>query len=311
MQAAQPLQESLPSKRVATRRSQNRLAVFMIAPAVIVLLVMGLYPLLFAINVSLRSYMITRPATLGQWTGLQNFQTVFNDSLFWDALVRTGVFFLMTVPLQIVVGIGIALLLNTTRWQRLSAVLRVALVIPFAMTPAVVGLLGRLIYDLEFGVLNYLLSLIGLPAVNWFGDPNWALAANAITDIWQWTPFVALVMLSGLTLVPQDSIDAMRLESNSGWALFRFLQLPFLLPGLTAVLIIRTADILKLFDMPFILTRGGPGVSTEFISLYIQRVGFRVFDMGVASAQALVLLVLAIVLSRLYIRFFYREVSEA
>jgi multiple sugar transport system permease protein len=311
MQATQSIHDPSKPTQKRNRRSQGGLAVLMIAPAVIVLMIMGLYPLLFAVNVSLRNYMLTRPNELGQWAGLANFQTVFSDPLFWESLGRTGVFFLVTVPLQILVGIGVALLLNTTRWQGIAALLRVALVIPFAMTPAVVGLLGRLIYDREFGIINYALGQINIAPINWFGDPTWALLANALTDIWQWTPFVALVMLSGLTLVPQDSIDAMKLESNSGWSLFRFLQLPFLLPGLTAVLIIRTADILKLFDMPFILTRGGPGVSTEFISLYIQRVGFRVFDMGVASAQALLLLVLAIVLSRLYIRFFYREVSEA
>ncbi len=309
MQAVQPLTERAEVTR--PRRRINWMAVGMIAPAVVTLLVIGLYPLIFAVNVSLRHYMITRPANLGVWNDFLNYQTVLTDPLFRDSLARTAVLFSMTVPLQIVFGIAIALLLNVTRWRSLSAVLRVALVIPFAMTPAVVGLLGRLVWDREFGIINYFLRQFGIAPINWFGDPNWAMVSVAVTDIWQWTPFVALVMLSGLTLVPKDSIDAMTLESKHWWSLFRHLQLPFLLPGLTAVLIIRTADILKLFDMPFILTRGGPGVSTEYISLYVQRVGFRVFDMGVASAQAILLLILSIVLSRLYIRLFYREISEA
>jgi len=128
-------------------------------------------------------------------------------------------------------------------------------------------------------------------------------------DVWQWTPFVALVFLAGLSSVPKDIEDAAALETNSWFRVLWHIQLPYLLPGLTAILILRTADILKLFDMIFVMTRGGPGNATDLISIYIQRVGFRVFDQGVASAQAILLLILTVVLSRLYVRVFYREVS--
>lgn len=314
MQAAQELPQELHAGRRKSgnsgKRGERGFAIAMLAPAVIALLLIGIYPLLFAINMSLRSYMITRPP-VGMWNMFANYTTVLQDELFWASLLRSAVLFLTTVPVELILGIAIALLINATIWRGMAAVLRVALVIPFAMTPAVVGLLGRLLFDREFGFFNYAVGLFGIGPINWMGDPFWAGAAIALTDIWQWTPFVALVMLSSLTLVPPDSIDACKLEAKGWWKLLRYIQLPFMLPGITAVLIIRTADILKLFDMPFILTRGGPGVSTEYVSLYIQRVGFRVFDMGAASAQALLLLALTIILSRLYIRFFYREVSEA
>ncbi|MEM7488962.1 MAG: sugar ABC transporter permease, partial [Pseudomonadota bacterium] len=127
-------------------------------------------------------------------------------------------------------------------------------------------------------------------------------------DVWQWTPFVALVLLAGLTMVPGEVEEAARLETKSWWTILRHVQLPFLIPGLVAVLILRTADTLKLFDMVFTLTRGGPGASTEFISLMIQRVGFRAFDQGLASAQAIILLIITIVLAQIYIRVFYKEV---
>ncbi len=301
-------QTTVSGEMRGTRSSERRLAIIMIAPSVIALLVIGIYPLLFALNVSFRSYMLTRPRDLGTFLGLQNYGTVLNDPLFWGAMGRTATLFAAVIPTQLIFGIALALLLNATRWKGLAAVLRVALVLPFAMTPAVVGLIARLLYNRDFGFFNYLLSLVGAQPVNWLGDPTGAMIAVILTDIWQWTPFVALVMLSGLTLVPQDSIDSARLDASNWWQIFRYIQLPFLMPGITAVLILRTADILKLFDMPFILTRGGPGVSTELISLYVQRVGFRVFDMGIASAQAVLLLILCIILSRLYITFFYREV---
>ena len=148
-----------------------------------------------------------------------------------------------------------------------------------------------------------------MPAFDWLGSPGGAFAAIAIMDIWQWTPFCALIFLAGLSMVPQEVEEAARLETKSHFALLRHVQLPYLLPGLTAVLILRSADILKLFDMVFTMTRGGPGAATELVSIYIQRVGFRVFDMGMASAQAILLLILTIMLSRMFIRLFYREID--
>jgi multiple sugar transport system permease protein len=287
----------------------NRTAVAMIAPAILVLLLVSIYPLLFAVTTSLRQYELTKAYLGTPFVGLRNYATVLQDELFWRALGRTAEFFIMTVPLQMLLGTCVALLLDGTRWKRLGAVLRVALVLPIAVTPAVLGLVGRLVFNREFGLLNYLLSLVGVDKVPWLGEPLPAMLTIAISDTWQWTPFVALVMLAGLSAVPPDNYDAVRLETNNGWQIFRHIQLPYLWPGITAVLIIRTADILKLFDMVFTLTRGGPGVSTELVSLYVQRIGFRIFDMGVASAQAILLLVLCIVLSQAYIRLMYREVE--
>jgi multiple sugar transport system permease protein len=285
-------------------------AVIMLAPAIIALLLIGIYPLIYAVRTSFQLYQLTKPYLGTPWVGFDNYRAVLNDGLFWGALGRTLQFFILTVPIQLVLGIGIALLLNSTRWRLLGAVARVLLVLPIAMTPTVVGLLGRLVYNRDFGVLNWAIGLVGLGPVSWLGSPWPAMFAIAMTDTWQWTPFVALVALAGLTSVPAETVEASRLETSRWWVTFRYIQLPWLWPGITAVLIIRTADILKLFDMVFVLTRGGPGVSTELISLYIQRIGFRVFDIGMASAQAVLLLILCIVLAQAYIRIFYREIEE-
>ena len=168
-----------------------------------------------------------------------------------------------------------------------------------------VGLLGQVMFNQRFGVVN---QLLGGVDINWIGDPTNAFIMIIFWDVWQWTPFVALVLLAGLTMVPGEVEEAARLETKSWWTVLRYVQLPFLIPGLVAVLILRTADTLKLFDMVFTLTRGGPGASTEFISLMIQRVGFRTFDQGLASAQAIILLAITIVLAQIYIRIFYKEV---
>jgi multiple sugar transport system permease protein len=295
---------------VRRRGRLNRTAVTMLAPAVLVLLAVGIYPLFRAVVTSFQEFVVRNAARGTPFVGFENYRTVLTDGLFWGSLGRTGLLFLYSVPLQVVLGVAVAALLTATRWQGLARVSRVLLVVPIATTPTVVGLIGRLVYDQEFGVVNWALGLLGLGPVSWTGNPRLVLFTLALTDTWQWMPFVALVALAGLTAVPHDIVEASRLETSSWWETFRYVQLPYLRPGLTAVLIIRTADILKLFDTVFVLTRGGPGVSSELVSLYVQRVGFRFFDLGLASAQAILLLIVCIVLARLYIKLFYREIES-
>ncbi|CAN5808749.1 sugar ABC transporter permease [soil metagenome] len=280
-----------------------------LAPAVVAILAVGLYPLLFALSISFRRYQLTKPYLGTGFIGFENYLHVLGDATFWSSLVRTFAFLGTVLPLELLLGLGVALLLGLPGFQILQNITRVALVIPLATTYAVVGLIGRLIFNTEFGVVNWGASLFGFKAVPWLGQPTTAYMAVAVMDIWQWTPFVALIFLAGLSAVPKEIEEAARLETGSALTILRYIQLPYLLPGLTAVLILRTADILKLFDMVFVMTRGGPGTATELISVYIQRIGFRVFDLGVASAMAIFLLILTIVLARLYIRVFYREVT--
>ncbi|MGE0238665.1 MAG: carbohydrate ABC transporter permease, partial [Parvibaculaceae bacterium] len=217
--------------------------------------------------------------------------------------------FLFSMPCQLVLGLAIALLLHQPGAGLLRSVARVALVVPLATTYAVVGLIGRLMFNRDFGVANEVLSWFGIAGIDWLGSPNGAFAAVVAMDVWQWTPFCALIFLAGLSMVPVEIEEAARLETSSKWQLLKRVQAPYLLPGLTALLILRSADMLKLFDMVFVMTRGGPGAATDLISVYIQRVGFKIFDMGLASAQAVVLMILAVILSRLYIRLIYREIE--
>lgn len=288
--------------------SRTTLAAFL-SPAVLALFVIGLYPLAFALWVSTHNYILSRPQDARDFVGLGNFLNVLQDPLFWGAMGHTLFFLVVALAFELVLGLGIALMINKGPWPTLRWLTRIALVIPLAVTPVVVGLIGRLVFNQGFGVANYLLGALGLGRADWLGNPTLAFVTILLMEIWQWTPFVALIFLAGLTAVPHEVEEAARLETSRWSVLLRFIQLPFLLPALTAILILRTADILKQFDMVYTLTRGGPGTSTELINLYITRVGFRVFDQGTASAQAILLLILTVVLSRLYVRFFYKEVT--
>ncbi|KHJ55588.1 sugar ABC transporter permease [Aureimonas sp. OT7] len=280
-----------------------------LAPSIFVLLAVGIYPLLFALVTSFRRYNITRPRDGFPFIGFDNYIAVFNDSSFWNALLLTLRFYVTALPVQIALGLFVALLLHRPGLGFLRAFARVSLVVPLATTYAVVGLVGRLIFNGNFGVANQIIGWAGVPGFDWLGSPAGAFAAIVMMDIWQWTPFCALIFLAGLSMVPVEIEEAARLETRSKLALLRHVQLPYLLPGLTAILILRSADVLKLFDMVFVMTRGGPGSATDLVSVYIQRVGFRVFDMGMASAQAIILLIFTIIISRLYIRLFYREIE--
>jgi len=280
-----------------------------LGPAIVSLAVIGIAPLLFAAYTSLHNYNLTKLRKV-KFIGLDNFTFVLTDPVFWDAMQRTVSLLVIVLPLQLLIGLGIALLLHQPGIGLLKTLTRLSLVVPMATTYSVVGLLGQVMFNIKYGVVNQLIGFIGIEPVNWIGDPENAFIAVAFWDVWQWAPFCALVLLAGLTTVPSEIEEAARLETPSWWIVLRHVQLPYLIPGITAILILRTADTLKLFDMVFTMTRGGPGSATEFVSLMIQRIGFRAFDQGLASAQALILLVVTIVLSQLYIRYFYKEVQQ-
>ncbi|MEO1679308.1 MAG: sugar ABC transporter permease [Pseudomonadota bacterium] len=285
-------------------RVSGRTIFAFIGPAVVALAMVGIAPLLYAVWTSLHFYNLTKLRDV-RFIGFENYATVLTDEVFWQAMGRTMFLLGTALPLQIAIGLAIALVLHRPGLKLLKTLTRLSLVLPMATTYAVVGLLGQVMFNQKFGVVN---QLMGGADINWIGDPTNAFIMIIFWDVWQWTPFVALVLLAGLTMVPGEIEEAARLETKNWWTILRHVQLPFLVPGLVAVLILRTADTLKLFDMVFTLTRGGPGSSTEFVSLMIQRVGFRGFDQGLASAQAIILLIITIVLAQIYIRVFYKEV---
>jgi len=308
---AQEFAEQISPVGIRVGRWRLSPAVPFVAPAVLILLAIGIYPLVFSVWISLHTYVITMPHLGRDFIGLANYATVLRDSLFHKALWKTLVYGLLTLPVEIIGGVALALLLhvNMKGLRRFQQAMRLIMIVPIMMTPSAVGLLGRLMFNREFGVINYFLGLVGIEKINWIGDPTIALFTVAIVDIWQWTPFVALVILAGLSTVPDDLYEAATLDSTGGWTVFRNVLFPYLRPALTAVLIIRAADIIRAFDAIFTLTRGGPGVATELLSLYVQRVGFRMYDLGLATAMGFLLLIGTILISQLFIRVVYQEIE--
>lgn len=277
-----------------------------IAPSLILLLAIGLYPILYTFYISAHHWVFGMGAP--SFNGFGNYVSALTSWDFGASVLRTLVLLAITLPIELVLGMAIALALTAQYNKVLRTLLQVALVIPIAITPAVIGLLVQLMFNTQLGVINYLIGLIGIGPVDWLGGTTSAYITVVIAQIWEWTPFVALVLSASLATVPSEIEEAAVLETDRWWPRFRNIQLPFLWPGITAALVFQTAFVIKQFGMIYSIQKGGPGTATTTAMLHIERIAFRGFDIGVAAAESVLMLVLSIVLAQIYIKAFYREV---
>ena len=287
------------SKRLFSAASRRELVfpLLLLTPALAVLLSLSIYPLIYSITISLQ-----RETAEGlKWT-LANFARLASDSFFITAMAHTFVYAAAALVLEFSIGLGLALLLNTQ--MRGRGFFRATLLVPMMLPTVVVGVVWRLMLNANFGAINGTLKDFGLntESLTWTASPRLAFLSVIVVDVWQWTPFVFLVLLAGLQAIPQEPYEAALIDGSSRWQTFRYVTLPLLKPAILIALLLRTMDLLRVFDQIFILTEGGPGFATETISLYIYRTAFRFFDFGYAAAMSFVLLALTNVISTIYIR---------
>jgi multiple sugar transport system permease protein len=275
--------------------------VLFVAPAVIILLSLVIFPLIFSLTLSFHKWNIIK-AQEWKWIGIDNYKTILSqDPYFRTSAKVTFLYLLGTVPVQFLLGLGVALILNQIA-GKVIGFLRTTLIIPTIMTPVIVGLVWRLMYNPDIGMLNYFLGLFGLPPVNWTGMPGTALPSVMMADTWEWTPFMALIMLAGLQALPQEPFEAALVDGASAWQSFRYITLPFLAPTMLVALLIRLMDAFKTFDLVFVLTQGGPGMSTEILNYYTYRYGFKFFHLGYASALSWLLVIVVTIISMFLIK---------
>jgi multiple sugar transport system permease protein len=269
-----------------------------------VLFALSIYPLLYAVKVSFQ----TGTGQGARWT-LQNYTRLASDGFFLAALSHTLIYAVVALTFEFLLGLGLALLLN--REMRGRSLFRASLLVPLMLPPVVVGVVWRLMLNPNFGAVNGTLKSLGFntEALTWTASPKLALMSVIAVDVWQWTPFVFLVLLAGLQAIPQEPYEAARIDGSSAWQTFRHITLPLLKPAILIALLLRTMDLLRVFDQIFILTEGGPGFATETISLYIYRAAFRFGNFGYAVAMSFVLLTVTNIISLLYIRLLQRQES--
>ncbi len=222
------------------------------------------------------------------------------DPLFLNSLRNTIVFTVSAVTAEFVLGLALALLFD--KYVRRLDFLKTILMMPMMLPPIAVAITWKLIYQPQFGVLNELMFQLGLPLQAWAGDVNLAMFSIVLADIWQWTPFIFLLMLAGLAGLPNEPYEAAAIDGASAWRQFCDLTLPFLKPVIAIALLLRIMDALRLFDLVFILTVGGPAGATETLSLYIFKVAFTFVDIGYAAAISFFVLVVTVVFSTWFIR---------
>jgi len=275
---------------------QERLAYKLLLPVLGTVLVVVTIPFLLAVAQSL-------DARVGP--GLDNYFRALSNMALYASLLATTMYAAIVLPTEVLVGLGLALLVHrTVRSMGLRAILYVLAIVPLVIPPVAVGVIARLIYAPDYGALNRILQVLGLISdeIQWLSTPMGAMLAVASVDIWQWTPFVYLVLFAGLQTVPHETVEAAQVDGATGRQQFWHIELPYLRPLLILVVFFRIADVLRVFDHVFILTGGGPGSTTQFLSLHLYRIGFKFSDLGQAAALAVMVLVVTSILYTLVTR---------
>jgi multiple sugar transport system permease protein len=291
------------------RRSFGRaVPLLLLLPAVVVIVAVLVYPVVYGAYLSLFNYQMTLSPerTL---VGLANYQKLFNDADFLNSIWVTARFTAMTVAAEFVIGLGIALLLTLEFPAR--TIFRALVLLPLMVPPLVSGLLWRLMYDHELGVLSYFVRVLGGDPPVFLGDPDIALLAVSATEVWRATPFMVLVLLAALQSVPHELHEAAQIDGATAAQRFRAVTFPLILPVVLIALLFRTVDVLRTFDLVYLLTQGGPGTTTEVLSMFIYRYGFQSFDMGLTSAASMILFVLTLVICLVYLRLIVRRQALA
>ncbi len=243
-----------------------------------------------------------------KFIGLQNYIDILSDSYVWGRWITTAQFVVGAVALEFIVGFILAyLLVDNFKGRRVVITL---LLIPMMLAPAAIGFFFRFMLDESFGILNYFMNVLFGFRVPWFTSFEYAMLSIIIVDVWQWSPFMMLIILSGMLAVPQHLYEASKIDRASGWMRFRYITLPTIKPILAIALLFRTVDAFKLFDIAFIMTSGGPGNVTEVFSLHLFRTVFLYFKTGEGCALSYIFMVVIIILVNIYIRYFVTRPEE-
>jgi len=284
-------------------RQQRRDRLIFLVPSMTVLVAILFYPLAYSIWLSFYNYYL--PVPRKSFVGLDNFRYVLEDSAFWEALSVTARFTGAAVALELVAGAAVALLLDSRIPCR--RFVNTVVLLPMTITPAVAGLLMRWMFESNWGLVNYFLSLVGIRGPGWTGDPAWALWSLVLADAWQNTPFVIVVLYAGLQSVPAEPLEAAMVDGATRTQTLTHVVFPFLRPLVLFVLIIRSMDAFRIFDQVCVMTGGGPGTTTQTITFYNYVMAFRLLRMGRASALGVITLLILSVVIGFWIYLLYRR----
>jgi multiple sugar transport system permease protein len=274
--------------------ADRRFGWFMSAPAIALLLTVILFPVFWALFTSVHDFTLISP-NFDNFTGLENYITAIEDPAFRHSLRLTAFFVVAVVFFEFVLGFLIALMLNSV--DRFKPIYYGILLCPLLMNPVIVGLIWRMFLHPSLGIVNYLLTVVGFEPVNWLGSTRIAIWTIIMVDIWHQVSFMIVLLLAGLSALPKEPYEAARVDGASVFQSFFYITLPLMLPVIIVTLLIRMIFAVKTYDLIYIMTRGGPGVSTDLVSYSIYRTAFVSLNIGEASAMSAILLVLILLLT--------------
>ncbi len=265
-----------------------------VIPSVVILCLVTVYPLIYVLYLSLQKRLLL--FGVSKFTGLDNYAFLLRDGRFLNALKNTLYFTVLSVSLEVLLGLSIALLLN--RPFRLKGLVRAVVLVPWAIPTVVSARMWEWMYNTDYGILNHVLGT----KINWLGSTFWALNAAVFMDVWKTTPFVVILLTAGLQVIPKDLYQAARVDGAGRLEIFRSIVLPLLKPVILVVLIFRTLDAFRVFDAIYVLTGGGPANTTETLSIYAYKVLFQTMQFGYGSTLAVVVFLCTGCISIFYIR---------
>ena len=287
---------------------QKSISVGYILPAIVFLALGSLFPFLYSLFRSFQRWNLNVPNDKAIFVGLNNYVRLFTDfDVLLRPLITTLIFVVASVALEFVIAILLALLLNSREIKGINF-FRTCLIIPMATTPVIVGLMGKYLFS-DFGIVNHYIGKLGIPPQPWVGNVTLALLVVIVVEVWQWTPFMILIFEAGLNNIPKEAVDAAKIDGANPLQVTLFIKLPILKRLIALALMLRTMDCIRIFDMVWSFTGGGPITATETMSISAFRVGFRYFNIGLGSAYSYLILFITILISLSFLNFINREES--
>ena len=295
------VKETTPRRESWEHWWERNLRYIFILPSVVLILGISIFPLLYSLGISFLQWDLQRPGQ--RFIFLKNYTDALTDQRMWEALGHTMIFVVVAVVLELLLGLGLAqTLIGHLPGKQFIMPL---FILPVVIAPLVIGYTWRMLWDTQYGPINQVLGWILQRPVElvWLANPTTVYPAILISEIWQWTPFMFLILLAGLTAINPELHEAAAIDGASNWQIFRHITLPLIQPIMVLAILFRALDVFKLFDIVFALTRGGPGSQTETISMYIYTLGFKNFRLGYTAAVSyLLVIIVSVVITILWQR---------
>jgi multiple sugar transport system permease protein len=285
------------------RRAQGRFFTTLLVPSLVLLTAVTVLPVLYLISTAFTSWDLSRPDSL-KFIWFNNFVQLFTqDERFWHSIGVQIRYTLLTVPFQVLIGLTLATFIkNRLGHSWLAEIVRAIFIIPMVIPPIVAGIIWKIMFTPQVSILNYLVVSAGGDKLAWLGDPNLALVAMAIANVWEFFPFCFLILFAGLQSLPEEPFEAARVDGASGWQIFRYVTLPMLRPVLTIVILFQLVDSIRAFPLVFIMTDGGPGFATEPTNYYAYQKAFNYSYIGYSSAMIVIMLIFTLFITYFILR---------